>query len=156
MATELRALLAELGMVGSAKTSGGRGVHVIVPIQPGHASANVRRCLDALASELVRRMPRQATMERWKRDRGERVYIDCNSQTIASAYSIRPTTQALVSAPVTWEELTAVGPEDFDVKTMPTRFAKVGDVHAGLDGRNFAIEPLLELADRDGVDGKAT
>jgi DNA ligase D-like protein (predicted polymerase) len=153
VALELRALLADLGVAGFPKTSGGRGAHVVVSIQPRWSIADVHRALIALGEELVRRMPRQATMERLKRDRGARVYVDCSPQTIASAYSVRPTSRAMVSAPVTWEELTEVDPKDFDVRTMPRRFAAVGDVHAKLGEQRFGIEPLLELADRHERDG---
>jgi DNA ligase D len=154
---ELRGLLAELGMVGFPKTSGGRGLHVYVPIEPRWTFAEVRRALIALGRELARRMPRQLTMSWWKEERGDRVFLDYNQmardRTIASAYSIRPTARATVSAPVSWEELTEVSPEDFDVTTMPARFAQVGDLHGGLDGRSFSIEPLLDMADRDERDG---
>ena len=153
VALELRALLADLGMAGFPKTSGGRGAHVVVSIQPRWSIADAHRALIALGEELVRRMPRQATMERLKRDRGARIYVDCSPQTIASAYSVRPTSRAMVSAPVTWEELTEVDPTDFDVRTMPRRFAAVGDVHAKLGEQRFGIEPLLELADRHDRDG---
>ena len=154
---ELRGLLAELGMAGFPKTSGGRGLHVYVPIEPRWTFAEVRRALIALGRELERRMPRQLTLSWWKEERGDRVFLDYNQmapdRTVASAYSIRPTARALVSAPVTWEELTEVAPEDFDVITMSARFAAVGDPHGGLDGRSFSLEPLLELADRDERDG---
>jgi DNA ligase D-like protein (predicted polymerase) len=153
VALELRALLADLGMAGFPKTSGVRGAHIVVPIHPRWSMADVHRALIALGEELVRRMPRQATMEWFKRDRGARVYVDCSPQTIASAYSVRPTPRAMVSAPVTWEELTVVEPTDFDVRTMPRRFAAVGDVHAELGGQRCGIEPLLELADRHERDG---
>lgn len=153
VALELRALLADLGMAGLPKTSGGRGAHVVVSIQPRWSMADVHRALIALGRELVRRMPRQATMERLKRDRGARVYVDCSPQTIASAYSVRPTSRAMVSAPVTWEELTRVDPKDLDITTMPRRFAAVGDVHARLGEQRCGIERLLELADRHEHDG---
>ena len=149
VAIELRGLLAEHGMDGFPKTSGGRGLHVIVPIDPCCSWTEARRAHVALGRELVRRMPAHATVELRKRDRGPRVYVDCNPQTVASAYSIRPGDRALVSAPVTWDELSAVSPEDFDVTTMPARFAAAGDLHAGLAGSSFALAPLLELADRD-------
>jgi DNA ligase D len=154
---ELRGLLAELGMAGFPKTSGGRGLHVYVPIEPRWTFAEVRRGLIALGRELVRRVPRQLTISWWKEERGDRVFLDYNQmardRTIASAYSIRPTARATVSAPVSWEELPDVSPEDFDITTMPARFADLGDLHGGLDGRGFSIEPLLALADRDERDG---
>jgi DNA primase len=85
---------------------------------------------EALGHELVRRLPELATMKRLKRDRGARVYVDCGPQTVASAYSVRP--GALVSAPLAWEELERVTPEDFDIRTMPARFARLGDLHEAM------------------------
>jgi len=144
VATALRALLAELGMAEFPKTSGGRGLHVVVPIVPRSSWGDVARAQETLARELVRRMPRAATMARLKRERGERVYVDHGQFLIAAAYSIRPTARATVSAPVTWDELDAAAPEDFDVTTMPARFAALGDLHAGLAEAACSIEPLLE------------
>jgi DNA ligase D-like protein (predicted polymerase) len=144
VACALRELLAELGLTGFPKTSGGRGVHVAVPIHPRWSYAEVARAQEALARELVRRLPGEATIERRKPDRGERVYVDHGQFLVAAAYSIRPVAQATVSAPVTWEELETVAPEDFDVTTMPARFAALGDLHAGLDAAPCSIEPLLE------------
>lgn len=144
VATALRALLAERGMTGFPKTSGGRGLHVVVPIVPRSSWGDVARAQETLARELVRRMPRAATMARLKRERGERVYVDHGQFLIAAAYSIRPTARATVSAPVTWDELDAAAPEDFDVTTMPARFAALGDLHAGLAEAACSIEPLLE------------
>jgi DNA ligase D-like protein (predicted polymerase) len=145
VAVELRGLLAEHGLTGFPKTSGGRGVHVAVPILPRWTYADVGRAQKALAGELVRRMPRQATTERLKRDRGERVYVDHGQFLVAAAYSIRPTARATVSAPVTWEELETAAPEDFDVTTMPARFAALGDLHAGLTGYAGSIAPLVDV-----------
>ena len=141
VARELRGLLAEHGLGGCPKTSGGRGVHVTVPIAPRWSWEEVGRAQQALAHELVRRMPGQATTERLKRDRGARVYVDHGQFLVAAAYSIRPVAAATVSAPVTWEELESAAPEDFDVRTMPARFAAVGDVHAA--ARACSIEGLL-------------
>jgi DNA ligase D-like protein (predicted polymerase) len=127
VARELRALLAEHGLDGLPKTSGGRGLHVTVPIEPAHGFEAVLAAQRALASELVRRMPRAATTERRKPDRGARVYVDHGQLLIAAAYSIRPVARALVSAPLAWEELEHAEPEDFDVRSMPARFAAFGD-----------------------------
>jgi len=143
VAGALRGLLAELGLTGFPKTSGGRGVHVTVPIQPRWTYAEVARAQEALARELVGRLPREATMARHKRDRGERVYVDHGQFLVAAAYSIRPVARATVSAPVTWEELETVAPEDFDVTTMPARFAALGDLQAGLAAAPCSLEPLL-------------
>jgi DNA ligase D-like protein (predicted polymerase) len=140
VARELRALLAEHGLEGFPKTSGGRGLHVLVPVEP-RPWADVQRAREALGHELVRRLPALATIERLKRDRGARVYVDCGPQTVASAYSIRP--GGLVSAPVGWDELDAAEPEDFDVTTMPARFARLGDPHAEIDAARRSLEPLV-------------
>lgn len=157
VAHELRPLLAELGMEGFPKTSGGRGLHVYVPIEPKWTFTEARRALIALGRELARRMPDDVTIKWWKEERGTRIFVDYNQmardRTIASAYSIRPTPRALVSGPVTWDELNDVRPEDFDVNTMPARFAAVGDLHAGIAERSFSLQPLIELADRDDRDG---
>jgi DNA ligase D-like protein (predicted polymerase) len=143
VAGALRALLAEHGLTGFPKTSGGRGVHVTVPILPHWTYAEVARAQEALARELVARLPGAATIERRKPDRGERVYVDHGQFLVAAAYSIRPVAEATVSAPVTWEELETAAPEDFDVTTMPARFAAVGDLHAGLAANPCSLETLL-------------
>jgi DNA ligase D-like protein (predicted polymerase) len=129
VAQVLRAMLGERGIKGFVKTSGGRGLHVLVPIAP-QPWGQVQAQREALGHELVRRLPELATMKRLKRDRGARVYVDCGPQTVASAYSVRP--GALVSAPLAWEELERVTPEDFDIRTMPARFARLGDLHEAM------------------------
>src|SRR5215203_1007960 len=135
-----------------SKTAGGRGVHVYVPIQPRWTFPEVRRAVIAFGRELERRIPDRVTMNWWKEERGEKIFIDYNQmardRTIASAYSIRPKSHAPVSAPLDWDELPDVVPTDFDVLTMPERFRRVGDKHAGLADHAFSIEPLLELAER--------
>jgi len=141
VARELRGLLEAHGLHGCPKTSGGRGVHVTVPIAPRWSWEEVARAQAALAAAVVARMPRAATAERHKRDRGARVYVDHGQLLIAAAYSIRPVERATVSAPLTWEELDAAVPEDFDVRTMPARFAAVGDLHA--DAPVCSLEGLL-------------
>ena len=158
VAYELRDLLAEVGLVGWPKTSGGRGVHVFVGIEPRWSFTDVRHAVIALGRELERRMPAKVTTNWWKEERGERIFIDYNQmardRTIASAYSIRPTSRALVSTPVTWDELGSVQPADFDILTMPARFAERGDLYAGLDAGEHtgSIEPLLEMFERDSTD----
>jgi DNA ligase D-like protein (predicted polymerase) len=150
VAGELRGLLGELGMDGVPKTSGGRGIHVYVPIEPRWTLEEASRAVYGLSQELARRMPNQVTTERFKRDRGARVLVDHGqmASTVASAYSIRPNPRGTVSAPLTWSELADADPEDFTVRTMPARFAEVGDPHAGLGERRHSLEPMLELADR--------
>jgi DNA ligase D len=153
VAGETHALLDGLGMVGYPKTSGGRGVHVYVRIEARWGFTDVRRSAIAFGRELERRMPDRVTTKWWKEERGEKVFIDYNQnardRTIASAYSVRPRPHAPVSAPVTWEELTEVAPEDFTIRTMPARFAERGDLHAGIDDVAHSLEPLLEWAARD-------
>ncbi|MGW1894883.1 non-homologous end-joining DNA ligase [Streptomyces sp. NPDC002004] len=150
---ELRALLEEWGMRGWPKTSGGRGLHVFVPVEPLWTFTQVRRCAIAVGRELERRMPGKVTIAWWKEERGARIFVDYNQtardRTIASAYSVRPRPHAPVSAPLRWDELDDAVPEDFDLGTMPERFAELGDVHADMDDFAFRLEPLLELAARD-------
>ena len=149
----LRELLHELGMEGFPKTSGGRGIHVYVPIEPRWTFVQARRAVIALGRELSRRRPELVTVNWWKEERGERIFIDYNQmardRTIASAYSIRANPNATVSTPLRWEELPDVAPLDFDITTVPARFAEVGDLHAPLREQAFSLEPLLELAERD-------
>jgi DNA ligase D len=153
VAAEARALLADLGYVGFPKTSGGRGVHIYVRIEPRWTFTDVRHAAIAFGRELERRLPRQVTTRWWKEERGERIFVDYNQnardRTIASAYSVRPKPGAPVSAPVAWDELPDVAPEDFTVATMPARFAAVGDLHAGIDDAAHSLEPLLEMYARD-------
>jgi DNA ligase D len=153
VAPELRALLQELGMDGFPKTSGGRGLHVYVPIEPRWTFVEARRSVIALGRELERRLPQQVTMSWWKEERGARIFIDYNQmardRTIASAYSVRANARATVSTPLRWEEVGDVHPNDFDVTTVPARFAEVGDLHAAVGEVAYSLEPLLEAAARD-------
>ncbi|MFC8453655.1 non-homologous end-joining DNA ligase [Kitasatospora sp. NPDC057223] len=151
-AHELRALLAEHGMRGWPKTSGGRGLHVYVPVEPRWTFTDCRHAVIALGRELERRMPGQVTTAWWKEERGEKIFVDYNQmardRTIASAYSLRARPGATASTPLHWEELDDASPEDFDLRTVPARFAEVGDLQAGMDGQAFALDPLLELYER--------
>jgi DNA ligase D len=144
-----RALLEELGYVGFPKTSGGRGVHIYVRIEPRWTFTDVRHAAIAFGRELERRLPGEVTTKWWKEERGARIFVDYNQnardRTIASAYSIRPKPGGPVSAPVTWDELAEVQPEDFTVATMPERFAAVGDRHAAIDDVAHSLQPLLDL-----------
>jgi DNA ligase D len=149
----VREILGELGFTGFPKTSGNRGVHVYLRVEPRWTFTEVRRGALAFAREIERRMPDLVTTAWWKEERGEKVFIDFNQnardRTIASAYSVRPKPHAPVSAPVTWDELPDVETDDFTIATMPERFAKLGDPHATIDDQAFSLEPLLEWADRD-------
>ena len=153
----LREIFDELGWTGYPKTSGGRGVHVYVRIRPEWTFVQVRRAAIALARELERRRPDQVTTSWWKEERGERVFVDFNQmardRTIACAYSLRANARATVSTPVTWDELGQVEPDDFDLRTVPERFARIGDPHAAIDEVAHDITPLLEWAQRDERDG---
>ena len=159
VAGEARTLLTDLGYTGYPKTSGGRGIHVYVRIEPRWTFTDVRHAAIAFGRELERRLPGEVTTKWWKEERGERIFVDYNQnardRTIASAYSVRPKPGAPVSAPVTWDELPGVAPEDFTVATMPARFAEVGDLHAAIDDESYSLQPLLDLYERDesaGVD----
>jgi DNA ligase D len=157
-AEQVREVLGELGAVGWPKTSGGRGVHVYVRIQPRWTFTQVRRTVIALAREVERRRPELVTTSWWKEERGERVFVDYNQmardRTIACAYSLRANQRATVSTPVTWDELTRCEPDDFDLGTVPARLAQHGDPHAGIDDHPWDITRLLEWAERDERDGK--
>ncbi|WP_217195938.1 non-homologous end-joining DNA ligase [Streptomyces buecherae] len=152
-AEELRDVLDGLGLRGWPKTSGGRGLHVYVPLAPEWTFVQVRRSAIAIARELERRAPRRVTTSWWKEERGAKIFVDYNQtardRTIASAYSVRPRPHAPVSAPLRWSEVADARPRDFDVATMPARFAEVGDVHADLDTHAFRLDAALELAARD-------
>jgi DNA ligase D len=159
VAREARTLLGELGYTGFPKTSGGRGIHLYVRIEPRWTFTDVRHSAIAFGRELERRLPSQVTTSWWKEERGQRIFIDYNQnardRTIASAYSIRPRPGAPVSAPLAWDELDDVAPELFTVATMPDRFRAVGDLHAGIDDTAFSLQPLLDLYQRDLADGRA-
>ncbi|MFG2431000.1 non-homologous end-joining DNA ligase [Streptomyces sp. NPDC048590] len=152
-AHELRSVLDDNGLRGWPKTSGGRGIHVFVPIAPEWTFTQVRRCAIAVGRELERRMPERVTTAWWKEERGSRIFVDYNQtardRTIASAYSVRPFPHAPVSAPLRWEEIDDAEPRDFDLRTMPARYAEVGDLHADMDDHAFRLDQLLELARKD-------
>ncbi|MFI9274540.1 non-homologous end-joining DNA ligase [Kitasatospora sp. NPDC052896] len=151
-AYELREVLAEYGLRGWPKTSGGRGLHVYVPIEPRWTFAEVRGCAIALGRALERRMPERVTTAWWKEERGSKIFVDYNQmardRTIASAYSLRARPEATVSTPLGWAELADAHPRDFTLRTVPARLAELGDPFAELDGHAFGLEPVLELAER--------
>jgi DNA ligase D len=153
-----REFLGELGYEGFPKTSGGRGVHIYVRIEPRWTFTDVRHAAIAFGRELERRLPGQVTTKWWKEERGEKIFVDYNQnardRTIASAYSVRPKPGAPVSAPVAWDELAEVAPEEFTVATMPARFAEVGDHHAAIDDVAHSLQPLLDMYERDEAEGE--
>jgi DNA ligase D len=158
VAAEARALLGDLGYAGFPKTSGGRGIHIYVRIEPKWTFTDVRHAAIAFGRELERRMPGRVTTKWWKEERGETVFIDYNQnardRTIASPYSVRPKPGAPVSAPLLWDEVGDVQPEDFTVESMPARFAEVGDRFAAIDDEHHSLEPLLEMYERDEAEGE--
>jgi DNA ligase D len=154
VAATARELLEDLGYAGFPKTSGGRGIHVYVRIEPRWTFTDMRHAAIGFGRELERRLPGQVTTKWWKEERGERIFVDYNQnardRTIASAYSIRPKPGAPVSAPFAWDELGSVRPEDFSVATLPARFAEVGDPHAAIDDIAHSLQPLLDLYEEHG------
>jgi DNA ligase D len=158
VAAVVRETLDEMGWTGWPKTSGNRGIHVAVRIEPNWDFPVVRRCALAFAREIERRLPKKVTTAWWKEERGERVFIDYNQnardRTIASAYSVRGRPDATVSAPVTWDELPDVETEDFTLASMPERFAKLGDVQAAIDDTVCDLNLLLEWVAREEAAGE--
>ncbi|MGZ4629400.1 non-homologous end-joining DNA ligase [Oryzihumus sp.] len=147
-------VLDELGATGWPKTSGGKGMHIYVRIKPEHGFKDVRRAALAFAREVERRAPDEVTTTWWRRDRDpSTLFVDYNQNardhTIAAAYSVRGLPDARVSTPIRWDEVDDVLPEDCTIATVPDRFARLGDLHAGIDDAVFDISPLLEWADRD-------
>jgi hypothetical protein len=150
VAAVAKELLEELGLVGFAKTSGNRGIHIYVRIEPRWEFTEVRHAAIGFGRELARR-DEGVTMDWWKEERGERIFVDFNQnnrdRTIASAYSLRPKPGAPVSTPVTWAELAEVtDPREFNLFTVPDRLAD-GDPWAAIDDTAYSIEPLLKLYD---------
>ena len=158
VAIEAQQLLDDLGLRGWPKTSGSRGMHVNVRIQPRWSFTEVRRAALAFSREIERRAPTLATSKWWKKER-HGVFLDYNQnakdRTTCSAYSVRPLPDARVSAPLAWNEIPECDPADFTVATMPSRFAAIGDPHTGMDDAAGSLDSLLELAARDEAAGLA-
>jgi len=158
VAAQARTLLSELKLAGFPKTSGGRGIHIYVRIEPRWTFTDVRHAAIAFGRELERRMPGRVTTKWWKEERGETVFVDYNQnardRTIASPYSVRAKPGAPVSAPLEWDELPEVQPEDFTVESMPARFADLGDRFAAIDDEQHSLERLLEMYERDESEGE--
>jgi bifunctional non-homologous end joining protein LigD len=156
VAQVVHATLADFNLVGWPKTSGSRGMHVCVRMEPQWTFDQVRRAALAFAREVERRAPAIATSKWWKEER-HGVFLDYNQnakdRTVASAYSVRPTPDARVSAPLAWDEIEACNPADFTLASMPSRLAAIGDRHADMDRRPCSLEPLLELSARHERDG---
>lgn len=152
-ARTLREVLREAGLEAFAKTSGNRGLHIFAPIAPTHEFLDVRHAVIAAGRELERRMPRQVTMNWWKEERGERIFVDFNQanrdRTMAGAYSPRALPSATVSTPVHWEELDGLDPTVFTVRSIPQRLADVGDPWADMQAEPGRIDTLLQWWERD-------
>ncbi len=147
-------VLAELSAPGWLKTSGGSGIHIYVRIEARWGFGDVRRAALAFAREVERRAPADATTTWWRKDRAPgKAFVDYNQNardhTIASAYSVRGVSDGTVSTPIRWDELDDVIPHELTIATVPERFAKLGDLHAGIDDAAFSLEPLLDWAERD-------
>ncbi len=158
-AREVRGLLDELGVAGLPKTTGNRGIHVYVRLQPAWTSYDVRSAAVALARELERRRPDLVTAAWWKEERGRRVFIDFNQnaphKTIFGAWSVRARPGAQVSTPFAWEELDSIHPDSLTIATVPARVARDGDPWAATAEDPQTLEPLLALHRRDMAAGLA-
>jgi hypothetical protein len=156
VALQVKAVLGECGLQGWPKTSGSRGMHVNVRIEPRWTFTEVRRAALALSRAVERRVPALASSKWWKEER-HGVFLDYNQnakdRTTSSAYSVRPMPDARVSAPLPWDEVADCDPAAFTVSTIPQRFREIGDPHAGMDDAPGSLELLLELAARDEAEG---
>lgn len=156
VAAVARQVLDELGATGWPKTSGGSGLHIYVRITPEWGFPDVRRAALAFAREVERRCS-LVDLTWWRKDRDPKsVFVDFNQNardhTIRAAYSVRGVPEAVVSAPLTWDEVPDAEPGDFTIATMPARFERLGDLHDGIDDAGYRLDELLEWADRDGAD----
>lgn len=156
VALEVNSFLSEVGLRGWPKTSGSRGMHINIRIEPRWTFDQVRRAALVLSREIERRIPLLATSKWWKEER-HGVFLDYNQnakdRTTASAYSVRPLPDARVSTPLFWNEVSDCDPADFTVLTVPKRFAEIGDPHADIDANPGSLEKLLELSTRDEAAG---
>lgn len=159
VATVAHEVLDELGAVGWPKTSGGHGLHIYVRIEPTHSFSDLRRAALAFAREVERRAPDDVTTTWWRKDRDPTaVFVDFNQNardhTMAAAYSVRGVPTATVSTPIRWDEIDDVEPLELTMATVPARFERLGDLHAGIDDAVFRIDELLDWAVRDEREGQ--
>jgi DNA ligase D len=156
-AHELRLLLAELGIAGYPKTTGNRGLHVYVRLEPRWDSYQVRAAAVAIARELERRRPDLITAAWWKEERGQRVFVDFNQnaphKTVFGAWSVRARPGAQVSTPIAWAEVDDIHPDQLTIASLPTRLAGVGDPWLGMNDHPQSLEPLLAMSERDRAQG---
>jgi DNA primase len=156
-AAETKSLLDELGITGYPKTTGNRGLHVYVRLEPRWDSYQVRSAAVAAARELERRRPDLVTAQWWKEDRGERIFVDFNQnaphKTVFGAWCVRPRPGAQVSTPLRWEEIDLIHPDELTIASLPARMERAGDPWAGMNDNPQSLEPLLELHERDRANG---
>jgi len=156
-AHELRRLLDEAGLTGYPKTTGNRGLHVYVPLEPRWDSYQVRAAAVAVARELERRRPDLITAAWWKEERGQRVFVDFNQnaphKTVFGAWSVRARPGAQVSTPIAWAEIDDIHPDQFTIASVPARLAAAGDPWLGMAGHPQSLEPLLAMNARDAERG---
>jgi DNA ligase D len=156
-ASHVRALLGEIGIDGYPKTSGNRGLHVYVRLEPRWDSFEVRAGAIALARELERRQPDLITAQWWKEERGQRVFVDFNQnaphKTVFGAWFARPRVGGQVSTPLSWDEVDTVEPEELTIRTVPELVQRRGDPWALMPDQPQSLEPLLAMAARDRADG---
>jgi len=151
-------VLDELGAVGYPKTSGGKGIHIYVRVEPAYGFSDVRRAALAFAREIERRAPDDVTTTWWRKDRDpKKLFVDFNQNardhTIAAAYSVRGNPEGTVSTPIRWDEIDDVNPKDFTIQTVPARFAELGDLHATIDENVYSLDTLMDWAARDEREG---
>ena len=156
-AAEVRRLLDELGMVGYPKTTGNRGLHVYIPLEPRWDSYQVRFAAVAIARELERRCPDLITAAWWKEERGERIFVDYNQnaphKTVFGAWSVRARAGGQVSAPLAWDEIDSIHPDELTIASVPGRLGAGGDPWEGMTGNPQSLEPALVLHERDRAAG---
>jgi DNA ligase D len=156
-AAELRALLAEAGVTGYPKTTGNRGLHVYIRLQPRWDAYQVRGAAVAIARELERRRPDLITAAWWKEERGQRVFVDFNQnaphKTVFGVWSVRARPGAQVSTPVFWDEISEIHPDHFTVSTLPARLEAIGDPWRGMTADPQSLEPFLAMSERDLASG---
>ena len=156
-ARELRQLLSECGINGFPKTTGNRGLHVYVRLQPRWDSYQVRAAAVAVARELERRRPDLITAAWWKEERGQRVFVDFNQnaphKTVFGAWSVRARPGAQVSMPLAWPEIDDIDPDQFTIETVPGRLDRAGDPWQGMEEQPQSLQPLLDMSDRDQARG---
>ncbi len=156
-AAELRTLLGELGITGHPKTTGNRGLHVYVRLQPRWDSYQVRSAAVAAARELERRNPAVVTAAWWKEERGERIFVDYNQnaphKTVFGAWAVRARAGGQVSTPLKWDDVFALHPDELTLATVPDRLDREGDPWAEIDAEPQSLEPLMELHERDRANG---